>query len=287
MHERRNMDYPKIIAGLWVAIGSIPGCSLIEATQSKQNNSELWSVNFKGWSPSLHQTNLKICLSVKKEMDDDSKLEELLFIIDEILNRQKEYSIQGILLGEALPMWVPESIRHIEKTPIDHLYADASALAFRLCKNQAKGNMDCDSISYEYKQVVREIHQNTDVDYDGSDCFGYAGDYVSTVGNKCLVTTKTYFTSINQNPYEMEGNEISIPENCLPETVLQRMNGKKLGDFIEISPYVHNRRVERVDVYDGAINILLEPCLISLSDIVNNSQEKAFDLVIKNLDAID
>lgn len=281
------MSISIIIAGLWTAIGSIPGCTFVEAKDTVSGKKERWDISFKGWSPSLHETIVKVHVLVDKRISDREKLKEIVYLLEDVLERQRYYSSQGLKMFSALPLCMPESIANIEKIQIEHLYADASSLAFRICNNQEKGNMDWEGISYEYKQVVREIHQRQDTgsSYDGGDVFGIGGNYIALIDGKCLVETRTYFTSLNQQQMVMEGRELSIP-NCLPETVLSGMVGKRLGDAIEISPYLHDRKVEYVDVTEDVTNIFLEPCMVSLLDIADTDQEQALHIVLEKLATI-
>lgn len=205
------------------------------------------------WSPSLHPISGK-AMTLLPEMGSDFMIETIAGPIARQMRACEDARRMGIA-------W--RNVR--EGTPIDHLHVDRFLL-------DAMGG-DAASRRTRTRDIVLAIHPTATGGYDGHGFFSMGQLSVREVedGTTTLRVLSTRIPIQQDRWCTFDGNMLDLPDDGLPDTVLDAMRGRPLGDLAAVHPLLDGRVVTDVHrmtpTSPRRLGIVLAPDRVRLADV--------------------
>lgn len=256
---RRSAD---ILAAAASAIGAIPGCRLDPTTPSlgpvkPTATIEHLALKVRGRSPSLHDLSMTWHVEIPAGSPTESAITHVLEAISPKLATQRARAASGLALSTAFPLPIPSAPSQLAR--LDHLHADASALALQLqfLTHDALATTPL----HRVRSWLRDIHAGH-FDNDGGRTLRSAqiaatedasGLRSIAFGTDVVTPSDTEQCRIDgqlvpgrRTGATLRGNVLRIPDALLPESATTALPGRPLSALVTLHSQLDVRTIRRV-----------------------------------------
>lgn len=291
------------IAAISTAIGSVPGCGIRKDAPldgvNATNRVATHEVEFDGWSPALYEIGITAPIVLPLGLGVREQTDAALTALEPFLVVQRARSAAA--LAQPFPQAFQLSTRGGQDIRLEHLHADASALAAmihdgddrryvrspRPTAEEAR-RLRADTLTLPARhrmktarEAIAQMHR-FDRRYEGGSSMRSS---VATLSERPGMRLLSWQQPIHtpsipgDEPQGMlKGSILSIPGTILPETVLQSLVGKRVGDLVDIHPHVSGRFVRAArPLASGGVSLTLAPLAVPIASIHPMSTGEALD----------
>lgn len=278
---------PRLLAALASRIGAIPGCHLEPhvgewSAKSMKPGTTGYKLTVEGWSPSLHSVTMDWRMALDPTEDEAAMTARALTILGHKIKLQKVRAAEGLALGTAFPMRIKGG-----GPRIDHLHADATALAIRIGALGHPRTPARDAL-HVFGHHVQELHNSAY--HDGSITFVHAGTTINERAGKRLIVIHTGIPqSVDPNaatPHprlEIGGRRIFFPGVTLSDTILTALAGRPLFSVTPLGPLLDMRIIESAVQRKDGTEVILVPVDVAMADVWDIERDEAIALLARRI----
>lgn len=246
-------------ADIHTRIGSIPGCGLLWVDTTPASLG--FSLSMRGWSPSLHRTDMDVAFTADAGTGQESALAKL----DLMLGLQRRRAAAGLALGTpfpldhrvGLPMSQGEDVRMPE---VRHLWVDRSAISTLIARHPNR-NVDDVILGAVIKPLERLHEAGTD------------GAWHQMGGNGIAFTDENGLPEVEPTvavtrDVVANGEELILTGRTIPETACALLTGEPLERLVDLGPDYSGRIIACVKPFQTHVVVDLVPDLVRIDQVL-------------------
>lgn len=264
---------PHVAAALSSTIGAIPGCSLNHrirggGTTGMNPVTITHTLRVSGWSPSLHEITMDWPIGIHAAASPADQMAAALAQIERLLAEQRRRSETALAMGIAFPL----EISSMHPTDIGHLHADASLIAVLIGSrtSDAARAYDAAPALSPIAHLVQRLHYESGSYRGGGTMHREECGVLERPGIHVVE-----FDATIHHPTEhrtsgiatIAGSSIRLDDVTLPQTLVDALPGRPLGDLAHLGPLLDNRRIKSVRQRALGVTATLHPIHVRLGDI--------------------